>query len=272
MAKTATAEKNELVVAEDHALADEAFLREVSSHAGEGVSTASEDNLIPLVSVLQDMSPQVKQRDPSYVPGAVPGSIILKNLGMVWPGDKGFLFQPCAFSKDWVGWRPRLQGGGYVTRFPERPEGARDAPDPENPKRRRTVIQHEGETLELVETRYHVGFILPEMGDQSPPIAVIIPFSSTGHTVSRGWMARMAQVRLGNGQLAPSRARKYRLTTTAKRNVSGEWFVIKVDDAGWVTLDQFRMGGALHDAYVAGDRRPDVPDDTLAEGDTDIPF
>ena len=73
-------EANELVVAEGTKSALPAALAAMmEKDAGKGVSTAQEDNLVPLIYVLQTNSPQVNKRDERYIEGAEPGDLWLRN-------------------------------------------------------------------------------------------------------------------------------------------------------------------------------------------------
>ena len=94
--------------------------------AGAGLSTAAEDNLVPMMRILQTLSPQAKANNPDYIPGAKPGDIWLRNSD--YPpisGAEGILFQPCYFSQDYVEWIPRSAGGGLVARHAALPTEAR---------------------------------------------------------------------------------------------------------------------------------------------------
>src|SRR6202035_3091033 len=50
----------------------------MKADAGRGVSTAQEDNQVPLIYVLQPLSPQVDKRSEQYVEGAEPGDLWLR--------------------------------------------------------------------------------------------------------------------------------------------------------------------------------------------------
>src|ERR1700744_6508473 len=70
----------------------------VHADAGKGVSTASEDNIVPLIYVLQSGSPQVKKNNPDYIEGAGEGDLWLRNAPTpIIDGLKGILVQPCYF-------------------------------------------------------------------------------------------------------------------------------------------------------------------------------
>jgi hypothetical protein len=233
---------------------------DLDKHAGRGTSQAQEDNLVPLVYILQAQSPQLNRRNPAFIEGSEPGGIWLRNAAdPVVPGEKGIIFQPCHFHKDWVEWIPRDKGGGFVARHADIPNDARRTEDPQNPSRVRFVRPNGNE---VIETRYHVGLV--HRGDDRMPY--VIPLTSSGHTVSRTWMQLMNTFRTPGGKIAPSFARLYRLTTAERTNAAGTWFTWKVDDLGWVpTGEDFKAGAALADAAEAGTKGIGDPDANLRE-------
>lgn len=243
--------------------------------AGQGVSTAQEDTIIPILGVLQAQSPQVNKRDPKYIEGAEAGGLMLGSLGVVWPGEVGVLFQPCHFGREYVRWRRREDGGGFVGRHATMPTEAREETDPENPQRRRWVMP---DGTELVDTRYHFGYILN--GDAALPHPVgstqaLFALSSTGHTFSRQWMTQMSNLRLPSNKLAPSRARQYLITTVPKSNAAGNWYGLKAEDRGWIpSKEQYDLGTLMYEAIEAGKLSAAAPEARTgsAAGDDQIPF
>lgn len=225
-----------------------------------GVSTAQEDNLIPLIYVLQAQSPQVLKKNQAYIQGAEAGDIWLRNASEpIIKGETGMEFQPCFFSKDWVEWIPRDDGGGYVGRHATLPEDAKRIEDKKNPKKVRFTSPR---GTEYVETRYHVGNVI--RGNKLIPF--VIPLSSTGHNFSKQWMFMM------NGHDgADSFARKYRLFTKGLSNQQGDWFGWDVEDLGWVDERTYKAGEALFTAFAQGAKTMEAPEhrETGATGDDD---
>lgn len=224
-----------------------AFLQStIEEHAGRGVSHSAEDNIVPLIYVLQSGSPALKRSNPAYIEGASAGDLWKRNSAhkALVKGDEGIIFQPCHFSKVWIEWRPNR--GGFVAAHKNRPADAKQV-----------TKQHEGREVsawvrpngnELVETRQHAGF-----ADGEP---YVLSFSSTGHTVSRTWMQLMNQQLTPSGQIAASYSKKYLLTTVERTNTAGSWHVIKVQDAGWVdTIDEYNRGSKLFEAFDRGEKQ-----------------
>ena len=223
-------------------------------YAGAGVASGAEDNLIPMVRVLQDMSPQVKPKNAEYVDGATAGMMYCGVLNLLFEKAR---FQPCAFQKGWVEWKPRGVGGGFVAQHAGLPDGAVDGVDGNgNPCKKL------GDN-ELVETRYHFGRLTVD-GQTYP---VVLPFTSTGHTVSKGFMTMLNNQR-HNGKVLPSFVKDYNLTTVQKSNASGEWSVMQFDDPQWVAEDDIAVGAAMFDGVMSGQKaagHEDEPDTNASE-------
>jgi hypothetical protein len=216
---------------------------------GKGTSTAQEDNLVPLIYILQPLSPVVNKKDPNYVEGAEPGAIWLRNSAdPVAEGDKGILFQPCYFSKDYVEWVPRNKGGGFVGRHGELPADVKEVRDEQNPNKVKYIRPNGNE---VIETRYHAGFVITDNG----PLPYVIPMTSTAHTSSRQWMVMMNGKQL-NGKRLPSWSSIYRLRTKQKTNNAGTWYTWDISDAGYVqSTEEYERGKALFNSFTGGEKK-----------------
>lgn len=264
MARSSTAEKTQSqeVATTGQSPVPASMLEKMKTDAGKGVSRAAEDRIIPLIVVLQANSPQVKPRDPKYLAGAAAGDIWMKNSAKreVIKGDDGFEFQPCYFQKVWIEWRPNR--GGFVAVHKDcPPDAVEEDIQKDDGSTGKAWVRENGN--HVVETRQHFGF-----ADDQP---YVVPFSSTGHTVSRTWMDLMNQfVVPGTRDVAPSFSRKYRFTTVDRSNAKGQsWSVFRIVDLGWVSDDEYERGRMLHDSMSRGEKQaaaPEDPDD--GSGDT----
>jgi hypothetical protein len=227
-----------------------ALAKRMTSAGGKGVSTAQEDNLVPLIYILQDNSPQVKKKDPAYIEGAEAGAIWLRNApNPIVPGEEGIWFQPCYFSKEFVEWVPRKKGGGIVGRHQEMPKNAQLK---ENDEGNEVWTLPNGN--ECVETRYHIGYVLRE---GSAPLPYTIPLKGTGHSFSKAWMF-MQNSKQVDGAKVPACACVYHLKTVFKSKNSNSWHMFAIDDSEtrWVESEvDLDRGLALHDAFASGAKR-----------------
>jgi hypothetical protein len=252
--QVARTEETNVVPLEDK-LPDD-ILKELEQDAGRGFSQNTDDSVVPLIRILQDLSPQVKNRDPAYIEGAMPGDIFVAATGTLIKGDKGMDVVPFAFQRHFVEWRPRGQGG-----IAGRHEVNNLPGDVEEVERegRRQLLRENGNVL--IETRYH--FVL--LGPQ----AYAIPFSSTGHQVSKQWTFMMSLHRLPDGRPMPAWGRKYRLTTQLKKNALGEWYQFHPVDLSPTSAVEIRMARTMANAVGAGEKVAEMPEEEVQQ---DIPF
>ncbi len=180
------------------------------------------------------MSNEVEKKSPNFIPGAEVGDIYFKNLTPpIIKGSEGFLFQPVHYRWGFVEWIPRGKGGGGGAGFVafydpnNKPTDISMKPDPMN-KERKVEMRKNGNII--VETRYHSGFIIPEEKGESP-IACVLPFSGSGHQVSKQWMGMMNR-KIVEGNKADAWWCYYRMKTTSKTKGENTWDLFEVTDAG----------------------------------------
>lgn len=227
--------------------------------AGKGTSQKAEDNIVPLVYILQTNSPQVNRRSEAYIEGAEPGDIWLRHSPTpIVKGTEGIIFVPCFWWKDLVEWIPRDAGGGFVGRHayeldakgePVLPADTTIERDKTNPQKVRFVRQNGNE---LVLTANHAGFVVLPDGKWLP---YVIPLKSTGLTVSRQFMFQMNSKRTRDGRVLPSFSHRYKMVTRHRKNKEGEWFVPEFLDGQMLTNDDktlYLEGRSLEQAFASG--------------------
>lgn len=183
--------------------------------------------IIPRLELLQDLSPEVRERHAEYIPGAKPGMIYNKTRRTL---DTEILFVPARFFLRYIAWRPRegSGGGGLVdpnltredaeTNF--RPDGiARwvglmPVPGKEHPV-----------NVEVIETPEWVGFAKSENFDWMP---VAISFPITKAKVAREINTVIDMTRLpraGGGKYVPaSFSHVFKLDTALETGGENEYF------------------------------------------------
>ncbi len=224
--------------------------------AGRGVSQRPEDNLIPMVGVLQPMSPQVV--DPrSKIPGAAAGDFLLKNAPVeLIKGEAGMLLQPVELDIKWVEWNPREKGGGWVAQHATRPSEAKEVPDPQRANRSKWVMPSGSE---LIETAYRVcHVILEDEKNQGKMVPLAFPFASTGHTARRRWETLMNTFTTPSGQVAAAYAVIYRAKTVQKSNQAGTWFTPTFEAERKASPEERQKGRALWEALNKGEKQVDT--------------
>jgi len=91
-------------------------LEDVDNSAVDFGGVSSADMAIPFLTILQDLSPQIKS-GPKQIELAKAGMIFNSVTEGVWPGDGTVGVIPCALRKTYVEWRPRAAGGGFVASY-----------------------------------------------------------------------------------------------------------------------------------------------------------
>jgi len=190
--------------------------------AGQGYQgQTSADVRIPIINLLQDLSPMVKARK------ANPGDWYNTVTEQIWPADEGFLFVPCLTRHVFVEWVPRDKGGGYRGQFkPEDPIVLNAIAEAKKDPDLKFGEYYVGEN-ELAETFYVFGVLCTEDG-QADSMA-LIPFTSTKIRPYKGWMTRLRQALILDAQgkrvRPPLYAHLTRIKSTMTRNTEGEFAV-----------------------------------------------
>ena len=105
MAKSVATKKQTAV-----AVVDEDMLFEDQGAGAEGIS--SQDLMVPRITILQSMSPQINKRDGKYVEGAEVGYIFNTVSNEATDGEKGITVVPIKYRRAHIEWKPNR--GGFV--------------------------------------------------------------------------------------------------------------------------------------------------------------
>jgi hypothetical protein len=196
----------------------------MSADAGQGVSLSSDDQIIPILTVLQTNSPACDKRGPDYVDGAEPGHFFIKNAVVpVLDGVAGIGVVFCAMQPVVIEWLAGRQG--FANRHLEMPT---DAVATIEPGRRRPTYASKATGNVYEQTREL--FLIHE-GQQ-----LMLPCHGTAHQFARQLMTYAGQVPLPSGKgICPLYGSRYKLTTVPQRNTQGSWFGLKFEALGYVT-------------------------------------
>lgn len=91
---------------------DAAFLREDARAGMENIGTR--DLAIPRLKLLQDLSPECKKRESTYIPGAEAGDIYDSVNDILIKGEEGFEAILVAYRSTYLEFITRIKGGGFV--------------------------------------------------------------------------------------------------------------------------------------------------------------
>jgi hypothetical protein len=216
---------SEPVVAEEKVTAvvpttDAGGADDFSSYAGAGMeNVTSADLLVPRITVLQQLSPQLNDRRAEHIPGARQGEICDVGVGEAWPS---IYFVPCYFEKVWIEWAPRASGKGLVEIHTSPAIIDRCTRDAKN-------RPMNGPNL-VAETAQIYGFNLTAGNRRS-----FISMASTQLRTSRKWMALATGERLqradGSTFVPPLFYRAYMLDSTMASNAEGDWWLLRANRA-----------------------------------------
>jgi len=268
MAKKPT---NELVPAEQGnnqiVAADDFF----SSNAGAGLdNVTAKDLLVPRLTILQSLSPQLKPRDAAYIEGAKVGDICDVGTGAIF---QSIMFLPVYYRKDYLEWAPRSSGGGLVA---VHSDPAILEQTERNDKKQPLLAN--GNLIS--ETAQFFGFNLSNNRQMC-----FVPMASTQLKKARKWITLAASEELqrkdGSTFTPPLFYRAYELGTAEESNAQGDW-------AGWTvnrgpSLPEMDFGNVAWQVIaqkaadfrlqvMAGEARGDVSDmnsDIIDSGHSD---
>lgn len=240
------------------ALKDDLSLFDNGSAGLEKVSNA--DKLIPRITVLQALSPQVTKSKPEYIKGAEAGDFCDTGTGDIFKDSISVL--PCFFARVYLEWAPRDSGRGLVANYGTDDSILKECVQDE---RNRWVLpdKHERAGNYVAETATYYVLNLSAGGRQS-----FIPMAATALRDSRRWMTLITAQRLtrpdGSEFMPPLYYRSWRLSSVPKSNNEGDWFgwkaepgetVLELDPAKNLLRDAMAFYEAARDGLAMGDLR-----------------
>lgn len=196
---------------------------------GLGLENVTTDEFrIPILRILQALSPQCKPVNQGGIDGARPGMILNTSTGEVMDGETGFEFVPVKRDHNFVEYVPRDAGGGFVAIRPVKDEEVQILRSEQGQFGK---LQVPGGT-ELTETRYLYGLMVLSDGDIQRGV---VTFSSSQIKKYQAFMNREVGItyRVNEGTEEdphwriihpPLWAHRWRVSTTYERNKKGEFY------------------------------------------------
>lgn len=205
---------------------------ELSGDSGAGFEEADRDSYaIPFLKLLQDLSPECDKKQGTAIDGAVSGMFINSATNHLYDGAKGLLVLPVHFSRKFLRWRPRGEGGGFMGSLtPAEVQGlqTREPTDAEKIPKGALVLP-DGSFLS--DTREHFVLVAEITSDGSEPVAwemAVVSLSSTQIKKSKRWMSAMQARRLrkddGTAYCPPMYSMWWKATAMVEKNAQGSWY------------------------------------------------
>lgn len=220
--------KNELVKAGEQQLPATVNAM-LEQYAGAGQEDfAAGDLQLPFLYLLQDMSPQVKSRDPKYIEGARAGDFLHSVLQAPIDGKEGVRVIPIGYNRVWNEWVPREEGGGFVASHDTKDE----------------AFANRIGGNDVVETANW--FLLAEIDGAWAPL--VLSCTSTKLKASRNLASRINLFKVdvaGESRRVPIFMQLYVLKSVQQRNRHGDFFTISFTPLGIVEDEALAKEGAV---------------------------
>lgn len=188
--------------------------------AGMGMeNVGASDLLVPRLTILQALSPQLKRNKAEFIDSAEEGVICDVGLGELFPD--GILFIPVFYRKDYIEWAPRSSGKGLVQIHSD-PSVLDDCQRDDKNR----PIRDNGNYI--AETAQFFGINLTAGGRKS-----YVAMASTQLKKARRWNTYATGEKLsrpdGSSFTPPLFYRSYKLTTGEEENSEGSWYGWKIE-------------------------------------------
>lgn len=211
--------KNE-VVAGTQAGLPASFIDEDMLTGGNGFENVSaKDLLIPRLTILQKMSPQIDKSDPKYISGAEYGDFCDTGTGEIF---KDLVVVPVFFAMVYLEWGPRSSGKGLIHNHGTNASILSQT----KPDEKRRMVLPNGNYIAETATWYVLNLSANRRRS-------FIPLTSTGLKHSRRWMTLLTNERIkrpdGSEVIPPLWFRSWNVTTVEEKNNDGSWKNWKFD-------------------------------------------
>lgn len=203
------------------------------------------DLTIPRLSIIQDLSPQRKKNAAEYIEGAEEGMLFNTVTNTLY--TEPVLFVPVYFRMEWIVWKHRDAGGGFIGAFATQDEAV--AAVGEHPLAGQ-VTEKGDPVLEIQDTAQHFGLLL----DPNSPLdaihttEIVISMSRSQLKPSR---QLNSQIRISGGDRWE---RYYKLSAVQVDGPRGEYYNWKVEQLGFVTEEVYKQAEHLYESVKSGER------------------
>ena len=208
------------------------------------------DLALPFLKVLGQLSPQVTQGDPAFIPEARPGMIFNSVTQDLFDGQRGIEIVPCYYKLEYLEWPDRQEGANApVNTYPA------DSDILSQTKRDEQNLDRLPNGNYIQETASH--FVL-RVEDGQPQETALMSMKATQRKKSKMWNSMMRSVKEkrsdGKGFYTPAMfTQRYLLNTVLEKNAKGTWYGWKISHVGPVQ-NQMTLDAAMgfYDSCMKG--------------------
>lgn len=227
-----------------------AYMKQDGGRGSEQVK--AEDLVIPRLEIVQALSPARDKKHPNYIEGAEEG-MLYNTVTRELYGDR-VLVVPVMFKKEYIVWKLRKAGGGFLGVAPTAEQG-------DDIKRAVPADIAKQDEIEVLDTAQQFCYLVK--GDGSVE-EIVVSMSKSKMKVSRKWNSL---IRMGNGD---SFSRAYLLETVQDKNKKGDTFYnLSVSVAGFPPEAIYKRAEALYEKVKSGAVSADRSTDGTAGPDED---
>ena len=204
------------------------------------------DVTIPRLSMIQDLSPQHKKNKAEYIEGAEVGMLFDTVTMSLY--ESSVLFVPVYYRLEWVVWKNRDAGGGFIGAYPSQDDAVSAIGG--HPLAGQTASNGEP-VLEVHDTAQHFGLLMDPNSPAEDPRATEIVISMSRSQLKPSRQLN-SQIRIATGDRWE---RYYRLSSIETQNAAGQdYYNWKIEQLGFVSEQVFAQAEALYEAVLAGSR------------------
>jgi len=208
---------------------------EQDDRGNEGIT--KEDLVIPRLSIIQAISPELDENDPAYIEGAKAGMLFNTLTRKLYTE---ILVVPIMYEKVYLIWRDRKKGGGFGGQYTTENEAGAAIGEMEDP-----------DSWEATDTPTHLCLAVSD----GKPFEIAIPMPKSKAKISR---QLNSTIRLFGG---PRFSRVYRVTGVDDKNNAGEKFKnFRIDFAGFPSKELFDVAEKLFTDLSSGNIKYKVDD------------
>jgi hypothetical protein len=195
--------------------------------------------------MIQDLSPQRKANKPEYIEGAEEGMLFNTVTNELYPTF--VLFVPVYFRLEWVIWKHRDSGGGFIGAYTTQQEAVAAVADHALAGQ---MTEKNEPVLDVQDTAQHFGLLLDPNSSLEDPRAqeIVISMSRSQLKPSRQFNS---QIKLAGGDRWE---RYYKLSAVVTEGQKGDYFNWKVQQLGFVSESVYKQAESLYEAVKAGQR------------------